>query len=180
MAIQSRSAEAARKFDPTSIPGLSYKSRDAVNAAFEAMATWRSEVVENSENVKQVFEKMATAAAELGWPEQILSAARTQIQSVTEMQIKAMDHIMDAWEEHLKLPKPTTASPSAMLHKPKSSPSYGSLGAWPGADAFHMGATSPVQFWMQVAEQWQKSCTDMMTIWTRAGRSSDNASLRQH
>ena len=180
MAIQNRSAETARNFDPMSIPGLSYKARDAVNAAFKAMVTWRSEVAENSEkNVKQVFEKMATAAAELGWPEQIIGAARTQIQRVTEMQIKAMDHIMDSWEEHLKFPKPTIASLSA-IHKLKSSPSYGSLGGWPGADAFQMGATNPMQFWMQVAEQWQKSWTDMMTSWTKAGRPSDNAGLRHH
>jgi ribonuclease D len=177
MAIQNKSAEATRNFDPTSIPGLSYKARDAVNAAFQAMSTWRSEVADNSEkNIKRVIEKMATAAAELGWPEQMVDAARTQMQSITEMQIKTMDHMMDAWEEQLKLPNPTNASPAAMLQKLKSSPSSGSFGNWPGADLFQMGATNPMQFWMQVAEHWQKSWTDTMTGWAKAG----NSGLRHH
>jgi hypothetical protein len=170
MAMQNRSAEAVRNFDPMSIPGLSYKARDAVNAAFEAMSTWRGEIANNSEkNIKRIIEKMAAAAAELGWPEQFVNATRTQLQSITEMQIKTMDHMMDAWEEQLKLPNPTTSSPSAMLQKLKSLPSSSSFGNWPGADAFQMGATNPMQFWMQVAEHWQKSWTDMMTAWTKAG-----------
>src|SRR5262245_41987211 len=170
MATQSRSADASRNFDPMSIPGLSYKARDAVNAAFEAMSTWRSEVADNSEkNIKRIIEKMAAAAAELGWPAQIVDAARTQMQSITEMQIKTMDHMMDACEEQLKLPNPRSASPSAMLQKLRPSSGPGSLGNWPGADAFEMGATNPVQFWIQVAEQWQKSWTDLMISWTKAG-----------
>ena len=177
MAMQNRSAIAIRNFDPTSIPGLSHKARDAVNAAFEAMSTWRSEVADNSEkNIKRVIEKMAAAAAELGWPEQFVDAARTQMQSITEMQIKTMDQMMDAWEEQLKLPNPTNASPTAMLQRMKSPPGFGSFGSWPGADLFQMGATNPMQFWMQVAEQWQKSWTDMMTGWAKAG----NAGLRHH
>jgi len=179
MATQNRSAEATRSFDPMSIPGLSYKARDAVNAVFEAMSKWRTEIADDSEkNIKRVIERMAAAAAELGWPEQVIDAARTQIQSVTEMQIKTIDHMMEAWEEQLKLPNPTTASPSAMLQK--LTPGSSSLGSWPGADAFHMGATNPMQFWMQVAEQWQRSWTDMMTSWTKAATSSDNANLRRH
>src|SRR5262245_25093783 len=181
MATQNRSAEAIRNFDPMSIPGLSYKARDAVNAAFEAMSTWRSEVADNSEkNIKRVIEKMAAAAAELGWPAQMVDTARTQMQSITEMQIKTMDHMMDAWEEQLKLPNPRSASPSAMLQKLNPSPGASWPGSWPGADAFQMGATNPMQFWMQVAEQWQKSWTDMMASWTKAGRSSDGAGLRRH
>ena len=179
MATQNRSAEATRSFDPMSIPGLSYKARDAVNAVFEAMSKWRTEIADDSEkNIKRVIERMAAAAAELGWPEQVIDAARTQIQSVTEMQIKTIDHMMEAWEEQLKLPNPTTASPSAMLQK--LAPGSSSLGSWPGADAFHMGATNPMQFWMQVAEQWQKSWTDMMASWTKVGRPSDDSSLRRH
>jgi len=181
MATQNRSADATRSFDPMSIPGLSYKARDAVNAVFEAMSNWRTEIANDSEkNIKRVIERMAAAAAELGWPEQIVDAARTQMQSISAMQIKTMDHMMDAWEEQLKLPNPTTASPSAVLQKLTSSPGSSSLGSWPGADAFHMGATNPMQFWMQVAEQWQKSWTDVMTSWTKAGMSSGNADLRRH
>ena len=160
-----------RSFNPTSIPGLSNKAREAVNAAFDAMSTWRNEVADSSEkNSKQVIEKMAAAAAALGWPEQIVDAARAQMQGIAEMQVKTMDHVMDAWEEQLKLPNPMTASPSAMLSKLKTMPGFGSTGVWPGANAFPMAATNPLQFWTQFAEQWQKSWTEAMSVWTRAGK----------
>jgi hypothetical protein len=141
------------------------------------MSDWRSEVADNSEkNIKRVINKMAAAAEELGWPEQIVDTARTQLQNLTEMQIKTMDQMMDAWEEQLKLPNP--ASPSAMLNKLKSS--SGTPGSWPAADAFQMGVTSPLQFWMSFAGQWQKAWTDMMTTWTKVGKSSEREGERRH
>jgi hypothetical protein len=173
-----RSADEARnRFDSMSVPALSSRAQDAVNAALEAMSNWRSEAAESSEkNMKRVISKMSAAATELGWPEQIVDTARTQLQNLTEMQIKTMDQIVDAWEEQLKLPN--TSSPSAMLNKMKSA--SGPLGSWPGGDAFQMGVTSPLQFWMTFAGQWQKAWTDMMTTWTKAGRSFDQESARRH
>jgi hypothetical protein len=173
-----RSAEGTRnRFESVSVPGLSNRAQDAVNSALEAMSDWRSEVAENSEkNIKRVINKMAAAAEELGWPEQIVDTARTQLQNLTEMQIKTMDQMMDAWEEQLKLPNP--ASPSAMLSKLKSS--SGTPGTWPAADAFQMGVTSPLQFWMSFAGQWQKAWTDMMTTWTKAGKLSEREEERRH
>jgi hypothetical protein len=159
--------------DQTSFPGLSNKAQQAVSDTFEAMSDWRSEVAENSEkNIKRVIEKMAAAAAELGWPEQIVDTARAQLQSLTEMQIKTMDQMMEAWEEQLKLP--SSASSSTMLNKMK--PPAGAL----GADVFQMGVTSPLQFWMSFAGQWQKAWTDMMTTWTKSGGSSDGEGARRH
>ena len=172
-----RSTEETRnRFDSMSVPGLSSRAQDAVNAALEAMSSWRSEAAESSEkNMKRVIAKMAAAAAELGWPEQIVDTARTQLQNLTEMQIKTMDQIVDAWEEQLRLPDAT--SPSAMLNKLRSS---GSPGGWPGGDVFQMGVTSPLQFWMTFAGQWQKAWTDMMTTWAKAGRLSDQEGARRH
>jgi hypothetical protein len=163
------------RFDPVSIPGLSYKAREAVNATFEAMSTWRSEIADsNGKNIKRVIEKMAVAATELGWPEQVVDAARTQFQNLTEVQIKTMDQVMDAWEEQLKLLDPASRSPALnKLNSASDSP-----GNWP-ADAFQMGATTPLQFWMSFAGQWQKSWTDMMTSWTRGERPSDNKGGRR-
>jgi hypothetical protein len=171
-------AESTRhRFDAVSVPGLSSRAQDAVNGAFEAMLNWRSEAAESSEkNIKRVIEKMAAAAAELGWPEQIVDTARTQLQNLAEMQTKTMDQIVDAWEEQLKLP--SSASPSAMLSKMKSS--AGPLGSWPGADAFQVGVTTPLQFWMTFAGQWQKAWTDMMTTWTKTGMSSGIQGERRH
>jgi hypothetical protein len=142
------------------------------------MSNWRSDAAESSEkNMKRVITKMAAAAAELGWPEQIVDTARTQLQNLTEMQIKTMDQMVEAWEEQLKSTK-SASSPSAMLSKMKSS--AGPMGSWPGGDAFQMGMTSPLQFWMTCAGQWQKAWTDMMTTWTKAGRSFDQDSSRRH
>ena len=160
-----------RNFNPISVNGMSNEAREAVNGALKAMSTWRNEIAESSEkNGKRVIEKMAAAAAALGWPEQIVEVARTQMQSIVEMQIKTMDHTMDAWEEQLKLPNPMSASPSAMLSKLKSPPGAAPVGSWPGAVDFQKAAMSPLQFWTQFAEQWQKSWTETMTFWSNAGK----------
>ena len=152
-------------FDPMAIPGLSRRARERVNAAFEAMSDWRSEIMDNNKkNFKRVIEKMAVAAAELGLPEQVIDAAGTDLLNLTETQIKAMDQVMEAWQTQLKLPDP--ALTSAALNK-----SFGAPGNW-SADVFQMGVTPPLQFWISSAQQWQKSWTDMMTSWTEGGKSS--------
>jgi hypothetical protein len=162
-----------RTFNSMSIPGLSNEAREAVNAALKALSTWRNEAADISEkNGKQVIEKMAAAAEALGWPDQIVDAARAQMKSIAEMQIKTMDHVMDAWEGQLKLPNPMTASPSAMLSKLKSFPGFGSSSSWPGVDAFQKAAMNPLQFYMHCAEQWQKSCADTISFWARTGSST--------
>ena len=159
-----------RDFKPMSVPGLEKEVRDAVDAALKAPLIWRNEIADtNGHNGKRVIEKMAAAAAALGWPEQIVDAARVQMQSIAEMQIQTMDQMMDAWEEQLRLPNPTTASPSAMLSKLKLSPGFNSA-SWPSADAFQKAAMNPLQFWMQFAEQSQKSMADMMSFWSGSGR----------
>ena len=158
-----------RNFNPISIPGLTTEAREAVNAALKAMSTWRNQLVESNEkNGKRLIDKMASAAAALGWPEQIVDAARTQMQSIAEMQIKTMDRVMDAWEEQLKLPNPTD-SPSAMLSKLKSLPGLAPTGGSQSADALQ-AAVNPLQVWMQMAEQWQKSWQQVMTSWVNSSK----------
>jgi hypothetical protein len=161
-----------RDFKPMAVPGLEKEVRDAVNAALKALSAWRNEIADtNGHNGKRVIEKMAAAAAAMGWPEQIVDAARVQMQSIAEMQIRTMDQMMDAWEEQLRLPNPTTASPSAMVSKLKSLPGFGLTGNnWPGAEVFQKAAMNPLQFWMQFAQQWQKSWSDTMTFWGNAGK----------
>ena len=139
-----------RNFDPMLISGLSNKAREAVKDAFEAMSDWRTEAVDDSErNTKRVIEKMAAAAAALGWPEQVVDAAREQMQRMVEIQISTIDRMMDAWEEQLK--NPLTASSSTSLPKLTASPDFSSA------------VTNPVQLWMQSVEQWQKLWTRSMT-----------------
>jgi hypothetical protein len=159
------SDRSTRKFDPMAVPGLSNEARDAVNAAFDAMSTWRTEIVDNSEkNLEEVIEKMAAAARALGWPEQIVDAIRSQMQTLTKTQIQAMDQMMDAWEEQIKSP-----NPSAMLSKLKSLSGFSPAGTWP--NAADMSAMNPMQFSMQFVEQWQKVWSDALAFWTKAASS---------
>jgi hypothetical protein len=156
-----------RNFDRMSTPKLSDDARKAVNAAFEAMSTWREEIVNNSEkNSEQVIEKMAEAARGLGWPDQIVSATRMQMEAVTKMQIQTMDRMMDTWEEQIKSPN----SSSTMLSKLTSLPNFEPVGSWPGNP--QMAALNPFQFYMQVAQQWQKTWADAMASWAKANTSS--------
>src|SRR5215472_8212814 len=107
-----------RKLDPMSASGLSKEARKAVDEAFEAMSTWCTETAHVSEkNSEHAIEKMAAAARALGWPEQIVAATRAQLQSIAKAQVQTMDHVMDAWEEQIKLANPETISPSEMLSK---------------------------------------------------------------
>ena len=146
-----------RNFDPMSLPGLSNKAREAVKDVVEAMSDWRTEAAEDNErNSKRVIEKMAAAAAALGWPEQIVEAARVQLRAIADLQIKTMDQMADAWEEQLKSPNPM-ASSSAMLSKLKAPPSFAAT------------AANPLQFWMQSTQQWQQFWTDAMTSFWNQG-----------
>ncbi|WFU18487.1 hypothetical protein [Bradyrhizobium sp. CB3481] len=99
---------------------------------------------------RRVLDQMAVAAKTLGWPAQVVDAARSQLKNVAEMQVETMDLMMDAWEEQLKLPNPT-ASPAGMLSKLTSSPSLTSTAA---------GTPNPIEVWMKLAEQWQRTWTD--------------------
>jgi len=62
-----KSAEGTRRnFDAMLIPKLSDEARKAVNEAFDAISTWRSETLSNSEkNSEQVIDKMAADARAL-------------------------------------------------------------------------------------------------------------------
>ena len=120
---------------------------------FEAMTAWQSETAKVGEkNSKQVFDKMATAAAALGWPEQIVDAARAQMQGVGEMQTKTMEHIRHAWEEQLK--NPTAPSPEAMLSKFHRCPTWisGRLAKRGGSPSSSCGAHGALDgVWKAVA-----------------------------
>jgi hypothetical protein len=172
--MPSKSAETSRDFNPMSAPNLSDETRRAVNAAFDAMSAWRTDIASTSEkNVEQVIAKMSAAARALGWPEQVVDATRSQIQSIIKMQIQTMDQIMDAWEEQIKSPNPS----SSVLSKLKSLSSFGPAGSWPNAGDVQMAAMNPLQFYMQFAEQWQKACADAMAFWAKAANMSDSAGL---
>ena len=156
----------SRTFSPSLAPGLSDEARKAVNAAFDAMSTWRTETVNSEKSFERVIDKMAAAARALGWPEQIVDATRVQMEGITKMQIQTMDQMMDAWEEQIKSP----SSSSAILSKLKPLPIFG-LGTWPSAAPSQMAAFNPFAVYMQIAQQWQKAWVDAMAVWANAGKS---------
>jgi hypothetical protein len=165
-----------RNFNPASVPELSDETRQAVNAAFEAMSNWRRETVNSSEkNGEQVIEKMAAAARALGWPQQIVDAARAQMQSITTVQIQTMDRMMDAWEEQIKSPNAS----SALVSKLRALPSFGAAGNWSNANAFQTAALNPLRFYMQYVEQWQKAWVDAVGFWVNAGKLRESVGLRR-
>jgi hypothetical protein len=169
--MQDKSDEVTpRNFNLMSAVALSDEARKALHAAFDAMSTWRIETAKTSEkNSEQVIEKMAAAARALGWPNEIVDSIRAQMQGITRMQIQMMDHVMDAWEEQIKSPDSMGRFPSAMLSKLNLLPGVGPAGGRPEAIA----AMNPFQFWMQIAEQWQRASMDAMASWNKAGGAAD-------
>jgi hypothetical protein len=150
----------SRNFSPKLAPELSDEARKAVNAAFDAVSTWRTETVDNFEIV---IDKMAAAARALGWPQQIVDATHTQMQDVIKMQIQTTDRLMDAWEEQIKSP----SSSSAILSKLQSISSFSPAVGWPAAQ---MAAFNPFGMYMQIAQQWQKTWSDAMGVWTNGNK----------
>jgi hypothetical protein len=159
----SRFAEVTpRNFSPKLTPQLSDEARKAVNAAFEAMSTWRTETIDSFEIV---IDKMAAAARALGWPQQIVDATHAQMQEVIKMQIQTTDRLMDAWEEQIKSP----SSSSAILSKLQSISSVSPAG-WPSAAVAQMAAFNPFGVYMQMAQQWQKTWVDAMGAFANANK----------
>jgi hypothetical protein len=159
--MPSKFAEAtSRNFNPKWAPELSDEARKAVNAAFDAMSTWRTETVDNFETV---IDKMAAAARALGWPQQIVDATHAQMQDVIKMQVQTTDQLMDAWEEQIKSP----SSSSAILSKLQSISSFSPAGSWPVAQ---LVAFNPFGVYMQIAQQWQKTWSDAVGVWANANK----------
>ena len=171
----------SRNFNPMMASEISDEARTAVKAAFDAMAAWRADIIKSGTKYgEQVIEKMAAAAQALGWPEPIVDVTRAQLQSIAKMQVQTMDHIMDAWEEQIKSPNSMTNSSSAMLSKLKSLPSFSPVGTWPNVGASQAATMNPMQFWMQLAEQWQKGWANAMAFWVKAGKPYEGVGQRRH
>jgi len=157
---------------------LSEDARAAVTQAFDAMSNWRTELADMGEkNSNAVFDKMAEAAKSLGWPTDFVEMSRKQMQSVSKMQVQAVDQFMDTWEKQIKAvgsgqtPSfPNFANFPGMANFPQF-PTVGS-GAFPGMPDFTSAAANPFQIWMQAAEMWQKGWQQAMSTWIDAQQSA--------
>lgn len=153
----------SRNFNPMLAPGLPDEARKAVKAAFDAMSTWRTEIVNGEKNIDGVVDKIAAGARALGWPKEIVDTTRSQMQTMNKMQLQMMDQMMDVWEEQIQSPNPS----SSILSKLRSSPPLSPAGFWPGAATSQM--PDPFGVYTQIAQQWQKSWADAMAFWIKAG-----------
>ena len=162
--------------------GLSEDAKKAVGGAFDAMSSWRNEIASITDrNSNVVYDKMAAAAKSVGWPAEFVDMTTKNMQAASKMQMHAMDHVMETWQQQMKNPG-SFSMPSAMsnpvLEQMKSMPGFGggAMGSFPGMPNFPgMGAipgmpdmsqmAMPLQFWMQTAEMWQKTWQQAVSGW---------------
>ncbi len=177
-------------FNSAAFSALGDEQRKAMTAAFDAMSNWRQELTTMQEkNAAAVFDKMTSAAKQLGWPTEMVDMTRQQIQSVSKMQSQAIEQVMDAWEKQ-------ATQPGAKFEMPKfpgmpsmptfpGMPSFGGTGGgmFPGmpdmssmmGNAGSNPMMMPMQIWMQAADMWQKSFQQAMTSWADTQKTMMNA-----
>jgi len=145
---------------------LDAQTRNAVNAACDALSEWREEIAATTERHSEtIASKMAAAAEALGWPDHIVEATVRQLKQGSSIQLQLIDQIMDAWRMQLKspgaysmlanLPPPMQGLPASGFGLPRA--------GIPGMESL---PATPLQFWMQAAEMWQKQWTSAMEMWT--------------
>ena len=142
----------ATSYDTRAMQGLPREAREAIKAVFEALSEWRDEVGTTTERYSEtVLDKMAAAARSLGWPKELVDASHKQLSQASKAQMQLIEQLMQAWEKQLTAP--TADQFMAQLRK---LPSMG-LGAT---------ASTPLDFWMQAAEMWQRNWESALSMWT--------------
>ena len=171
--------------------GLSEDAKKAMGGAIDAMSSWRNEIASITDrNSNVVYDKMAVAAKSVGWPAEFVDMTTKNMQAASKMQMQAMDHVMESWQQQMKNPG-SFSMPSAMsnpfLEQMKNMPGFGGSGAmgfpqmphFPGMPNFPGMASMPgmpdmtqmpmpLQFWMQTAEMWQKTWQQAISGWMEA------------
>ena len=138
--------------DTRVMQGLPREAREAIKAVFEALSEWRDEVGSTTErHGEMVLDKMAAAARALGWPKELVDASHKHLTQASKAQMHLIEQLMQAWEKQLT--SPTSDQFMAQL---RTLPSMG-LGATP---------STPLDFWMQAAEMWQRNWESAMSMWT--------------
>lgn len=137
--------------DTRAMQGLPREAREAIKAVFEALSEWRDEVGMTTERYSEtVLDKMADAARALGWPKELVDASHKHLTQASKAQMHLIEQLMQAWEKQLT--SPTSDQFMAQL---RTLPTMG-LGA----------ASTPLEFWMQAAEMWQRNWESAMSMWT--------------
>lgn len=143
----------------TRVPqGLPREAREAIKAVFDALSEWRDEVGATTERYSEtVLDQMAAAARALGWPKELVDASHKHLAEASKAQIHLIDQMMQAWEKQLTAP--TFDQFMAQL---RTLPTVGS-GVAP--------MSTPLDFWMQTAEMWQRNWQSAVSMWANPGSS---------
>jgi hypothetical protein len=165
--------------------GISDEAKLAMTAAFDAMSNWRADMAATAErNSSVVFDKMAVASKAVGWPAEFVDLTKQQMQQASKMQMQIVDQVMDVWEQQVKQPGAGFQMPGSGAMAGSSSPfpgmpqfpgmpNFPGMPQFPGMPNFPQMdfstmPMSPIQFWMQAADMWQKNWQTAMTSWTDA------------
>lgn len=144
--------------DANGLTGMPPEVKKAVDATFETMNKWRDEISSSTDRYSdQLFDRMSAAAKAAGWPDTMIEASRSQIQSISKMQTQMIDQFMDVWQQQIKSPGSMPNMPQFSQTNPFGIPGVPGMPGMPGMPG-NM-PMNPMQFWMQAAESWQKMMT---------------------
>ena len=138
--------------DTRAMQSLPREAREAIKAVFEALSEWRDEVgATNERRSETVLDKMAAAARSLGWPKELVDASHKHLTQASKAQMHLIEQMMQAWEKQL-----TSPTADQFMAQLRTLPSMG------------LGATTstPLDFWMQAAEMWQRNWESALSMWT--------------
>lgn len=125
------------------------EARKAMTEVIDALTEWRGEVAASSKRFNDVIlDKIADAAATLGWPRSVLEATKSALYETSEAQLKLIDQMADAWRQQLKSPL---------------------SGGFPISSSASV-SFNPMDLWLQAATAWQKSLTDSWQAFADRGR----------
>lgn len=149
--------------DIRSLTTLSNEARQAVAAAFDALARWRDATsAANDRYLAEVLDQIGAAYRALGWPDQAAAATKDQLLKASEMQAHMIGQVMDAWGQELKSEHIGSGIPGLSFQPPVSS---GPPLSVPVSEMMRFGelALVPFRVWMEAAEAWQRNLTAAMS-----------------
>jgi hypothetical protein len=141
--------------DVQSLTSLSSEARQAVTAAFDAVAHWRNEIAAANERcLTKVLDQVADAHRALGWPEQVTAAVKEHFLKTSKIQSDMIEQAMDVWQQQLKSQNTRPVVPGFIFQAP--APSQFTV---PVSEMMRLSemTLAPFKLWMEAAETWQRT-----------------------
>ncbi len=165
-----RRSGATMTLDSQSLTSLSDDARQAVTAAFDALAHWRNEIsAANERSLTNVLDRVTDAHRALGWPDQVTAAAKEHFLRGSKMPAHMIDQAMDAWQQLLKSHTVRSGVPGFTFQAPVASQF-----TIPASEMMRFSemTLAPFKLWMDVAEAWQRTWMAAMSGGAFPGPSS--------